>query len=131
MSYVEGLMAAANAELCKVTKKQGYCARAELVAQNSLPAFGTDLNWSPRYDAVALYGFLDLYAVDRDSDWYALAYHNAQRALANAPDANGLYLNDWDGSARTTDDQLQGQIGTYAATVSLFAWLAASPLPRS
>jgi hypothetical protein len=131
MSYVEGLMAAANAELCKITKKQGYCARAELVAQNSLPAFGVDLNWSPRYDAVALYGLLNLYSLDRNPSWYALAYHNAQRALANAPDDKGLFLNDWDGSPRTVDDQLQGQIGSHAATLSVFAWLAASPLPRS
>jgi len=130
MSYVEGLMAAANAELCKITKEQGYCSRAELVARNSLPAFGVDLSWSPRYDAVALYGFLNLYALDRDPSWYSFAYHNAQRALANSKDDKGLYLNDWDGTPRTTDDQLQGQIGTYAATLSVFAWLAASPLPR-
>jgi len=131
MSYVEGLMAAANAELCKITKRQGYCARAELVAQNSIPAFGVDLDWSPRYDAVALYGFLNLYALDRDPQWYSYAYHNAQRALDNARDDKGLFLNGWDGSPRTVDDQLQGQIGTHAATLSVFAWLAASPLPRS
>jgi hypothetical protein len=131
MSYVEGLMAAANAELCKVTKKQGYCARAELVAQNSLPAFGADLDWSPRYDAVALYGFLQLYALDANPTWYAYAYHNAQRALANARDETGLFLQNWDGSDVAVDDQLQGQIGTHAATLSVFAWLAASPLPRS
>jgi hypothetical protein len=131
MSYVEGLMAEANAVLCKVTKKQGYCARAELVAQNSLPAFGTDLDWSPRYDAVALYGFLQLYALDQNPTWYAYGYHNAQRALANARDETGLFLQNWDGSDIVVDDQLQGQIGTEAATLSVFAWLAASPLPRT
>ena len=129
MSYAEGLMAAANAELCKITKAKGYCAKAELVARNSIPAFGVDLDWAPRYDAVALYGFLQLYALDKNPQWYAFAYRNGQRALANASDNQGLFLQNWDGSARKVDDVLDGQIGTHAATVSVFAWLAASPLP--
>lgn len=127
MSYVEGLMAAANEEVCKATGVSAHCARAELVARNSLDAFGTDLSWNPRYDAVYLYGLLHLYERDHNPTWFALAYHNAQRALATQ-DANGFFLRGWDGSTKG-DDTTKAGLGLDAATLSVFAWLAAETPP--
>jgi uncharacterized protein YyaL (SSP411 family) len=131
MSYVEGLMAGANAELCKITGKQGYCARAEQVATNSLRAFSVNLHWAPQYDAVDLRGVLDLYAVDHSDAWYALAFHNAERAAANAGDARGLFQLGWDGQQVNLGKEVHpGQLGLHGATASLLAWVAAVPMPK-
>lgn len=127
MSYVEGLMAAANEEVCAVTHAAADCARAELVARDSVAAFGVDLDWNPRFDAVDLYGLLQLYSHDRNATWYALAYHNAQRALATQG-ANGLFLTGWSGETKGDDTRDQG-LGLDAATLSVFAWVAAVPSP--
>jgi uncharacterized protein YyaL (SSP411 family) len=129
MSYVEGLMAAANAELCQLTKKKAYCTKAALVARNSLVAFSVDLHWAPQYDAVYLYGLLALYKVDRNRTWYALAYHNALRALASARDADGLFLRGWAGETLQLDDIRPNQLGSHGATLSVFSWLAAAQPP--
>jgi len=127
MSYVEGLMAAANAEACAVTRQRSYCRRAELVARNAVRAFGVNLHWSPRYDAVYLYGLLNLYARDHASSWYALTYHNALRALSTQND-RGLFLLSWSGEQKGDDTRLK-DLGLDAASLSVFAWLAASRLP--
>jgi hypothetical protein len=130
MSYVEGLMAAGNAELCKITRRKGYCARAEQVATNSLRAFSVDLHWAPQYDAVDLRGILALSTVDHSSAWYALAFHNAQRAAANAADARGLFQLGWDGQQVNLGKEVHpGQLGLHGATASLLAWVAAVPPP--
>lgn len=131
MSYVEGLMAAGNAELCRITHRKSYCARAEQVAANSIRAFSVDLHWAPQYDAVDLRGVLDLDSVDRSPVWYALVFHNAQRAADNARDARGLFQRGWDGQVVNLGKEVHpGQLGLHGATASLLAWAAAAPLPR-
>jgi uncharacterized protein YyaL (SSP411 family) len=127
MSYVEGLMAAANEELCHITGGQHYCRRAEQVARDSVTAFGANLDWNPRYDAVDLYGILNLYALDHNPQWYSLALANAQRALATQ-DANGLFLTGWNHEQYKDDTEKQA-LGLDAASLSVFAWLAAVPAP--
>jgi hypothetical protein len=130
MSYVEGLMADANEHLCRITHRQAYCNRAELVARASIPAFGVQLHWAPQYDAIDLHGLLDLYSLDHDSSWYALAYVNAQRAAANAADPEGRYVLGWDGKSIDLGQEVHpGQIGLHGATTSLFAWLAVAQPP--
>lgn len=131
MSYVEGLMAAGNAELCKITRRRGYCTRAEQVATNSLRAFSVDLHWAPQYDAVDLRGVLNLYSIDQSSAWYALAFHNAERAAGNAADSRGLFQLGWDGQQVNLGKEVHpGQLGLHGASASLLAWVAAVPLPK-
>ena len=132
MSYVEGLMAAGNAQLCRITGRRSYCARAEQVATNSLVAFAVALHWAPQYDAVDLRGVLDLYGIDHRAPWYGLALANAERAATNARDGQGLFELDWDGQPIDLGQEVHpGQLGLHAATISLFAWTAAAPLPGS
>jgi uncharacterized protein YyaL (SSP411 family) len=132
MSYVEGLMAAGNEELCKITGKPGYCARAERVATNSLRAFSANLHWAPQYDAVDLRGILGLYSVDHSTAWYALAFHNAERAARNAADARGLFQLGWNGQEINLGKEVHpGQLGMQGASASLLAWVAAMRPPQS
>jgi hypothetical protein len=65
------------------------------------------------------------YALDHDSRWYALAYYNAKRALANSGDGTGLFLKDWDGNVLPNRNSLQYQ----TSTLALFAWVAAAQPP--
>jgi uncharacterized protein YyaL (SSP411 family) len=124
MDYVEGMMAAADAELCAATKQKSWCARAEAVAQASLKAFPVAADWAPETDVVYLRWLLDLYQIDHDKTWYALAYTNAKRAAAHARDAQGFWSLRWDGTWT-----MPATLYTQAATLELFGWLAATPPP--
>jgi uncharacterized protein YyaL (SSP411 family) len=124
MDYVEGMMIAAHVELCRATGQKAWCNRAEELAHASLDAFPLLADWAPETDIVYLRWLLDLYAQDHDQSWYALAYANAKRAEANARDDRGYWSLRWDGS--WTQPAL---LYTQAATVELFAWLAATPPP--
>src|SRR4051795_13706692 len=70
---------------------------------------------------------LDVYAQDHNPRWYSLALSNAQRALANAKTKQGLYLRGWDGGR--APDAPTDSLKIDAATVSVFAWLAAATPP--
>jgi hypothetical protein len=50
---------------------------------------------------------------------------SAARARANALTTQGLYLAAWDGSSITEHQAEPNMVQTHAATVELFAWLAA------
>ncbi len=63
---------------------------------------------------------LQLYATDHRAGWLALAQRNADDALEHARDADGLFFRRWNGGAFPTR-LLQPD----AATLSLFAWIAA------
>ena len=126
MDYVEGMMVAAHVELCRATKQQAYCAQAEQLAKGSVQQFPLLADWAPETDVVYLRWMLDLYTYDRDPMWYALAYDNAKHAQANARDAGGFWSLRWDGG--TTIDQT---LYTQAATLELFAWMAATPPPAT
>jgi hypothetical protein len=71
---------------------------------------------------------LELYERDGDPRWYALARRNALRAARSARDSHGLYMRAWDGGSRGVN--LPGLLQTHAATVNLFAWLAAAAVPQ-
>jgi uncharacterized protein YyaL (SSP411 family) len=124
MDYVEGMMVAAHVELCRATKKKSYCDAAESLAHASLEQFPELSDWAPETDVVYLRWMLDLYTYDKDPRWYTLAYENAKRAAANARDAAGFWSLRWDGGT-TIDQTLYNQ----AATLELFAWVAATPPP--
>jgi uncharacterized protein YyaL (SSP411 family) len=124
MDYVEGMMVAAHAELCRATKQQSWCTQAEVLARASLQQFPLLADWAPETDVVYLRWLLDLYQEDGSADWYAVVYDNARRAAANARDAQGYWSLKWDGS--WTQPM---QLYTQAATLELFAWIAATPPP--
>jgi uncharacterized protein YyaL (SSP411 family) len=124
MDYVEGMMLAADAELCRGTNDRSWCRKAESIASASLAFFPTIEPWTPEPDAIYLKSMLELYAVDGDPQWYALAYANAASAQVNAIDENGFWSHDWRGY--TLDP---GQLFHQASTLELFAWMAATPPP--
>jgi uncharacterized protein YyaL (SSP411 family) len=123
MNYVQGMMIGAHLELCRVTRDESYCWKARELAEASLVAFPSD--WTPVTDSIYLRFLLDLYRFDSDPRWYTVAYANANRALANARGSYGLFVRRWDGSPGA------GSLRDHAGTLSLFAWLAAAPLPST
>ena len=126
MNYVEGMMVAAHAELCKATKQQTYCTKARKLANAALNSFPIDADWAPETDAVYLRWMLHLYELDGNSRWYALVYRNAKRAVASARDNDGLWSLRWDGTWAKP-----GLLRTQAGTLCLLAWAAAVKPPAS
>jgi hypothetical protein len=114
-----------------------WCSWAEAVAHHTAfgvnPGGGTQdrffpLREGPQWDAIYLRGLLSLYAYDHLTTWYRLATDTAQRILKNAQEPNGLFLKDWSGSTKVPGSP-PGEIRTDAASLSVFAALAASPTP--
>ena len=124
MDYVEGMMIAAHVELCKATGDQSWCKQAESIAQASIDTFPTIEPWTPEPDAIYMQSMLELYDEDGNPTWYALAYANATSAEVNAVDADGFWSHDWRGYRLDP-----GQLFTQAATLELFAWMAATSPP--
>jgi hypothetical protein len=60
-----------------------------------------------------------------DGRWWALAYRNAQRALASSRGIYELFTRNWDGM------WLADGLEEHAGTTELFAWLAATPPPAN
>lgn len=123
LDYVEGLMIVAQRELCTTLRRPALCAKARALADAAAVAFPPDLRWAPQYDVVYLRWMLEYGRESGDARWYALAYHNAQRALASSSGIYGLYTRNWDGL------WLADGLEEHAGTVELLAWLAAVPPP--
>jgi uncharacterized protein YyaL (SSP411 family) len=126
MDYVEGMMIAAHVQLCLATKQHSYCDAAESLAKASLEHFPVLHPWVPEADTIYIQGLLVLSAVDGDPTWYAVAYANAEAAKDDARDDTGWWSKDWWG-----DWADPGVLFTPAATLELFAWMAATPPPAS
>jgi uncharacterized protein YyaL (SSP411 family) len=124
MNYVEGMVAAAYAELCTSTKTKAYCTRANLIANASLNEFPILATWAPETDVIYERWLLDLYTRTKNPRWYAVAYANAKAAVANAQDDQGLWSKRWDG-----DWTKPGLLRTQGATLALLAWTAATAPP--
>jgi len=127
MGYVQSPMIVGFESLCQTTKNDTLCDKAEQLGDDALSQFTGTLHHGPQYDAVYLHWMLNLYAQDHDPRWYSLAAANAQRALANAQNKQGLFLKAWDGSR--APDAPTDSLKIDAATVSVFAWLAAATPP--
>ena len=123
MDYVEGMMIGADLELCRYAHRPADCAKARALARASLAAFPPALDWSPTADAIYLRFLLDLFRADGDRRLYELAAANADRAVAHAG-PGGLYTRSWGGAPIPG-----GLLRTEAGTLSLLAWLAATPAP--
>ena len=124
MPYVEGPMIAAHEILCLASGDRSLCSRAETLAHNALDRFGDNLEMGPQFDAIYVHWMLDLYSHDGNPALYRLATTSAQRALANARDASGLFTRAWDGSPMTQHQSGPGMLQAQAASVSVFGWLA-------
>jgi len=127
MGYVQSPFMLAYMSLCQTTKDDALCDKAEQLGNSSLARFTGALHHGPQYDAEYLHWMLEVYAHDHNPRWYNLALANARRALANARAKNGLYLRAWDGSR--APDAPTDSLKIDAATVSVFAWLAAAKPP--
>jgi uncharacterized protein YyaL (SSP411 family) len=128
MPYVEGPMFAAFASLCDRTGDTRWCGRAERLAQVSSRHFPV-LRMGPQYDAIYIRCLVELYKLDGDASWYAIAQQNAQRALGGAQDGRGLYLRGWDGGSLEGLGVAPNTLQIHAATSSVFAWMATAPPP--
>jgi uncharacterized protein YyaL (SSP411 family) len=124
MDYVEGMMIGAHIELCAALPSPTACEKARELAVASARAFPGVAPWAPPQDAIYLRFLLDLYRESGDARWYRTAYRSAVAALAQAPGQFGLYVRHWDGRPGA------GLLRDDAATLSLFAWLAASTPAR-
>jgi glycosyl hydrolase family 76 len=124
MDYVQGMMIAANVELCAGAKTQSYCTKAEQLADASLKQFPYYADWAPETDVVYLRGLLRLYERDHNLRWYKLILDNAERASSLARDEDGSWSRRWDGGWTQP-----GVLYTQAATLELFAWAAVAKPP--
>jgi uncharacterized protein YyaL (SSP411 family) len=119
MNYVQGMMIATYARLCRTLKRPSYCRRSEALATASLRAFPPSYHWSTETDAIYYRFLLELYRVDHDRRWHDAADRWGQKALVNARDANGNYTRRWDGTPADAQRLL-----TPGGTLMLFAALA-------
>jgi len=127
MGYVQSPFMLAYVSLCQTTKNDTLCDKAEQLGSAALTQFTGALHHGPQYDAEYLHWMLDVYAQDHNPRWYNLALANAQRALANSKNKQGLFLKAWDGSR--APDAPTDALKIDAATISVFAWLAAAKPP--
>ncbi len=129
IDYIEAPLIYAQAVLCHATATPADCERAEQIKATALVRFGSQLDFSPQYDAIYLQWMLALYSLDHDPALYALAAANARQAEVEANGGEGLYLRSWGGHALAPQLALPAMLQTHAATTSLFAWLAVYPPP--
>ena len=123
MPYVQGPMFSAFALLCDATHDQSWCTRGEELAERSARRFGR-LDMGPQYDAIYIRCLLELYRYGGNARWYRIAAAEAQRAMLNGRNGNGLYLRNWDGGSMRAKGTKLGMLQTHAATTSVIAWMA-------
>ena len=129
MPYVAGPEIEAKELLCTLPASEGpYCAQAARLADAAYARFAYRLNMGPQFDAIYLHWMLVYARQTGDSRWSPMALTFASEAHANARVASGLYLKAWDGSDMSQHQAEPNMLRTDAATVELFAWVAASGL---
>jgi hypothetical protein len=124
--YIEGTLVEAHQVLCEIGQ-QPACARARQLADACWKRFEARLNMGPQYDTIYLHWMLVYWQQTGDVRWPALARQMATAAESRALDPHsGLYLRAWDGTPITQHEARPNMLQTHAATVALFAWLAAT-----
>jgi hypothetical protein len=129
IDYIEAPLIYAQRSLCASTGETALCQRAESLKATALHRFGYLLDFAPQYDAIYLQWMLALYGSDHDPALYSLAAANAHEIETRARNAQGLYLNAWNGTTLLAQYAQPGMLQTDAASVSVFAWLAVYPPP--
>jgi hypothetical protein len=79
----------------------------------------------PQFDTIYLHWMLVYSSQTGDARWPLLAKEMAALANAHAAGQDGLYLRAWDGTPIIEHEAQPNMLQTDAATVELFAWLAA------
>jgi hypothetical protein len=129
MPYVQSPVIVASGILCNVDGSGPDCERAAQLTRASKAWFPPEADMGPQFDAVYLRWLLEASARWGDRELYAIAYYNAQRALANGRFNTGLFQRAWDGGSITDHDATPGMLRIQGAGVSLLAWIAATPPP--
>ncbi len=124
--YIEGSMVEAHQVLCEAAVDQA-CAWARVLAQASWERFQDRLTMGPQFDTIYLHQMLLYGEQTGEPRWRALAGEMAANALGHARDSRGLFLRGWDGTPIADHQAVPGMLQTDAATLELFAWLAAVP----
>jgi hypothetical protein len=122
--YIEGTLVEAHQVLCETGMGEA-CARARQLAEASMQRFQNRLTMGPQFDTIYLHWMLVYAAQTGDTRWRALAGEMAAQAQADARDSRGLYLRAWDGTPIVEHQAVPNMLQTDAATLELFAWLAA------
>lgn len=123
--YIAGTQIEAEQVLCQLAGEP-YCTHAAQLADAAYQRFADRLNMGPQFDAIYLHWMLVYGKQTNDPRWAALALEMANQARDKARDPRtGLYLRAWDGSAMSGHQADPNMLRTHAATVELFAWLAA------
>jgi hypothetical protein len=121
--YIEGPLVETHQLLCEAGQT-GACVRAKQLANASWARFEARLNMGPQFDTIYLHWMLVYSSQTGDSRWPLLAKEMAAMARARSF-KRGLYLRAWDGTPIIEHEAQPSMLQTDAATVALFAWLAA------
>jgi hypothetical protein len=124
--YIEGTLVEAHQVLCEAGVGQ-VCSWARVLADASYERFQDRLNMGPQFDTIYLHWMLLYGSQTGDGRWRALALQMAASAQARARERSGLFLRGWDGTPITEHQAVPNMLQTDAATLELFAWLAAVP----
>jgi hypothetical protein len=134
--YVQGTMIGAYLSLCQGWQGKGdpkACAQLPVLANAAYAKwYGSGETYFPPQATVFFRYIVQLAAYAKDTTLWDWASQVAEKALNKSPGDHGLYLNCWDGRSPNScgqNDLQYGQIKGHAATVALFAWLAAFPRP--
>jgi len=122
--YIEGSMVEAHQVLCEAGVAQA-CPWARALADASYERFQGRLTMGPQFDTIYLHQMLLYGKQTGEGRWRALAEQMAASALLRARGAGGLFSKGWDGSPITDHQAVPGMLQSDAATLELFAWLAA------
>jgi hypothetical protein len=129
--YIEGPLVEAHQLLCQ-EGRQASCGRARELADASWERFQARLQMGPQYDTIYLHWMLVYSSQTGDGRWPGLAAQMAESAKANAlAGPGGLYLRAWDGTPMTEHEARPNMLQSDAATLELFAWLAAASAGRA
>jgi uncharacterized protein YyaL (SSP411 family) len=121
MPYVEGPMAEAMIRLCHATGRRADCTAGEQLMQRTAARFPT-LTMGPQYDSIYIRSVLEIYRLDHNRRWLAIAQRAGDEVLAKAAEPDGLLLRTWQGNA----SEPAGRLQIHGASTSVLAWLAAA-----
>ncbi|HEX3693151.1 MAG TPA: glycoside hydrolase family 76 protein [Solirubrobacteraceae bacterium] len=124
--YIDGTMVEAHQVLCEAGVAPA-CEAAPALAQGCWERFQARLTMGPQFDTIYLHQMIVYGQQAHDPRWRALAQQMAASALAHARGARGVFSRAWDGTPITEHQAVPGMLQSDAATLELFAWLAAVP----
>src|SRR4051794_29109317 len=125
MPYVQGPMAEAMLRLCHTTGRRSWCSEGERL-MNAMARRWPALAMGAPYDSIYIRSVLEVYKMDHNPRWYALAQNVGNEILRNAALPDGLLLKTWQGQAFHQAGEPPGRLQLQGASTSVLAWLAAT-----